>query len=38
MSVEELASIYHIPGKSIITPALGRVESVRADAPANLPI
>lgn len=38
MSVEELASIYHIPGKAIVTPSLVRVESIRRNAPANLPI
>ncbi len=38
MSVEELASMYHIPGKAIITPALSRVESIRRNAPTNLPI
>jgi len=37
MSSEELASMFHIPGKSIITPALSRVESVRRNAPNNLP-
>ncbi|MEN9920318.1 MAG: hypothetical protein RL538_211 [Candidatus Parcubacteria bacterium] len=37
MSVEELASMYHIPGKTIITPALSRVESIRRNAPSNLP-
>lgn len=38
MSVEELATIYHIPGTSVITPNLARVESIRRNAPANLPI
>ena len=38
MSVEELASMYHIPGKSVVTPGLMRVESIRRNAPANLPI
>jgi Mor family transcriptional regulator len=38
MSVEELASMYHIPGKSVVTPSLTRVESIRRNAPANLPI
>lgn len=38
MSVEELATIYHIPGKAVLTPSLSRVESVRRDAPSNLPI
>jgi hypothetical protein len=37
MSVEELASMYHIPGKTIVTPSLARVESIRRNAPANLP-
>jgi hypothetical protein len=37
MSSEELASMYHIPGKSIVTPSLSRVESVRRNAPTNLP-
>lgn len=37
MSVEELASMYHIPGKSVVTPSLTRVESIRRNAPANLP-
>jgi hypothetical protein len=38
MSVEELATMFHIPGKSIITPNLARVESIRRNAPANLPV
>ena len=38
MSVEELASIYHIPGSSVVTPSLARVEAVRKNAPPNLPI
>lgn len=38
MSVEELATIYHIPGTSVITPGVGRVENTRREAPANLPI
>lgn len=37
MSVEELASMYHIPGKSIVTPNISRVESIRRNAPPNLP-
>lgn len=37
MSVEELASMYHIPGKSVVTPGVMRVESIRRNAPANLP-
>ncbi len=38
MSVEELATFFHIPGKAIVTPAVTRVESLRKDAPANLPV
>lgn len=38
MSVEELATIFHIPGTSVVTPTLTRVESTRKEAPANLPI
>jgi len=38
MSVEELATIYHIPGTSVITPGLSRVENTRQSAPSNLPI
>jgi hypothetical protein len=37
MSVEELATLWHIPGQVILTPGLARVESLRRDAPANLP-
>lgn len=38
MSVEELATLYHIPGTIVVTPNLSRVESTRKEAPANLPI
>lgn len=38
MSAEELATIYHIPGSSVVTPNLTRVESTRKAAPANLPV
>jgi hypothetical protein len=37
MSAEELASMYHIPGKSVVTPGLARVEAIRRNAPTNLP-
>lgn len=36
-STEELATMYHIPGTSVVTPNLGRVETNRREAPANLP-
>jgi hypothetical protein len=38
MSTEEIATIYHIPGTSVFTPGLTRVENTRRSAPANLPI
>lgn len=37
MSTEELATMYHIPGSSVITPNLSRVESTKREAPSNLP-
>ena len=37
MSVEELATIFHIPGSSVLTPGLSRVPSTRREAPGNLP-
>jgi hypothetical protein len=37
-SCEELATMYHIPGTSVVTPNMSRVESNRKEAPANLPI
>jgi len=37
-TTEELATIYHIPGSSVITPGLARITSARREAPANLPI
>lgn len=37
MSVEEIASMYHIPGRSVVTPSLSRVEALRKNAPSNLP-
>lgn len=36
-SVEELATMWHIPGSSIITPSLPRIMSTRKEAPSNLP-
>lgn len=38
MSVEELATIYHIPGSSVLTPGLSRIASKRQNAPGNLPV
>lgn len=38
MTTEEIASIWHFPNSAVKTPALQRVPSSRAEAPANLPI
>lgn len=38
MTTEELATIWHFPNSAVKTPALQRVPSRRAEAPANLPI
>jgi hypothetical protein len=38
MSAEEMATIFHIPGKVAITPTLNRVPSTRGEAPSNLPV
>ncbi len=38
LNVEELASIFHLPGKVATTPNLTRIPSKKAQAPANLPI
>lgn len=38
LTTEELATFWHIPGATITTPTLGRIESTRREAPSNLPI
>ncbi len=38
MSSEELASIYHVPSKSVTTPTLPRIQSATGEAPSNLPV
>jgi len=37
-TTEELATMFHIPGKVALTPTLERIPSTRAEAPPNLPI
>lgn len=37
-TTEELATVFHIPGKVALTPTLSRVPSTRGDAPSNLPV
>jgi hypothetical protein len=38
LSTEELATIFHLPGKVSETPTFTRIESKKAEPPANLPI
>jgi hypothetical protein len=38
LNTEELATVYHFPGRVAQTPTLGKIESKRAEAPVNLPI
>jgi hypothetical protein len=38
LTSEELATIYHLPGKVAQTPTLDRIESKRSEPPANLPL
>lgn len=37
MTAEEMATIFHLPGKVALTPTLNRVPSTRGEAPSNLP-
>ncbi|MFT5037153.1 MAG: hypothetical protein ACI9VM_000730 [Candidatus Azotimanducaceae bacterium] len=37
-SIEEIATMFHLPGSVASTPTLGRVESARSQAPSNLPV
>lgn len=37
-TAEELATMFHMPGKVALTPTLDRVPSTRGEAPANLPV
>jgi hypothetical protein len=36
-SVEELATLWHLPGSTVVTPGVSRVENTRREAPSNLP-
>lgn len=38
LNTEELASIWHLPGKVAHTPTLARMPSRRSEAPSNLPV
>lgn len=37
-STEEVATIYHFPGRVATTPSLPKIESKRAEPPVNLPV
>lgn len=38
LTTEEIATIFHLPGRNVTTPTLGRITSKKGEAPANLPI
>ncbi len=38
LSTEELATIYHLPGRVAETPTFTRIEATKGEPPANLPI
>jgi len=38
LTTEELATIYHLPGRVAETPSFERIESKKGEAPVNLPI
>jgi len=38
LTTEEVATLYHLPGKAVATPGLVRVPSKKAEAPGNLPL
>ncbi|MBU6323227.1 hypothetical protein KGQ55_00885 [Patescibacteria group bacterium] len=37
MSVEEIATLFHIPSSAVATPSLSRIQSTTTSAPSNLP-
>lgn len=37
-STEELATLWHLPSRTVTAPTIGRIESTRREAPSNLPI
>ena len=38
MSIEELATLFHIPSASVSTPSLTRIQSATGEAPGDLPV
>ncbi len=37
MNAEEIASIFHLPGRVLQSPSVGRIQSRKAEPPSNLP-
>ncbi len=38
LSTEEIATVFHLPGKVVETPSFTRIESKKGEPPANLPV
>lgn len=38
LNTEELATIFHLPGRVVATPTLTKIQSRKSEAPSNLPI
>jgi hypothetical protein len=38
LSTEELATIFHLPGKVVETPSFSRIDTTKSEPPVNLPI
>lgn len=38
LSTEELATLFHLPGRVVETPTFGRIDATKAEPPANLPV
>jgi hypothetical protein len=38
LNLEELATVWHLPGATVGTPTLPRIDSTKGVAPVNLPI
>lgn len=38
LNSEELATVYHLPDKSVVSPAISRIEAKKGGAPINLPV
>jgi hypothetical protein len=37
-NLEEIATLWHLPGSVVATPTLPRIDSAKGTAPANLPL